>query len=40
MLKDIPVEIIEYRLLEEEQVCDCCGGKLYEMSVWSKGNRN
>jgi transposase len=32
MLKDIPVETIEYRLPEEEQVCDCCGGKLHEMS--------
>jgi len=32
MLKDIPVETIEYRLPEEEQVCDYCGGKLHEMS--------
>lgn len=33
MLKDLPVEIIEYRLPEEEQVCSCCGGKLHEMST-------
>ena len=32
MYKDLPVEIIEYRLPEEEQVCDCCNGKLHEMS--------
>ena len=33
MFKDLPVETIEYRLPEEEQVCDCCGGKLHEMST-------
>ena len=32
ILKDLPVEIIEYRLPEEEQVCSC-GGKLHEMST-------
>ncbi|NLU51209.1 MAG: IS66 family transposase, partial [Syntrophomonadaceae bacterium] len=32
-LKDLPVEIIEYRLPEDEQVCPCCGGKLHEMST-------
>ena len=31
--KDIPVETIEYRLPEEEQVCSCCGGDLHEMST-------
>jgi transposase len=33
MLKDLPIEIIEYRLPEDEQVCSCCGGKLHEMST-------
>jgi transposase len=33
MLKDLPVETVEYRLPEEEQVCSCCGGKLHEMST-------
>mgnify|MGYP001125525610 CR=1 FL=1 len=33
LLKDLPVEIIEYRLSEEEQVCSCCGGALHEMST-------
>ena len=32
MLKDLPVETIEYRLSEEEQICDACGGDLHEMS--------
>lgn len=32
MFEDLPVETIEYRLPEEEQVCDCCGGRLHEMS--------
>lgn len=32
-LKDLPVEVIEYRLPEQEQVCSCCGGKLHEMST-------
>jgi len=32
MLKDLPVETIEYRLAEDEQVCDVCGGSLHEMS--------
>ncbi len=29
---DLPIERIEYRLPEEEQVCDACGGHLHEMS--------
>lgn len=33
MLKDLPVERIEYKLPEEEQVCECCGGHLHEMST-------
>jgi len=33
MFKDLPVETIEYRLPEEEQICSCCGGKLHEMST-------
>ncbi|QSQ08855.1 hypothetical protein H0A61_01200 [Koleobacter methoxysyntrophicus] len=32
-LKDLPVETIEYRLPEEEQVCSCCGGALHEMGT-------
>jgi len=32
-LKDLPVEVIEYRLEEHEQVCPCCQGKLHEMST-------
>lgn len=32
-LKDLPVEVIEYRLSEEEQVCPCCQGRLHEMST-------
>ncbi|OPX87947.1 MAG: Transposase IS66 family protein [Pelotomaculum sp. PtaB.Bin104] len=33
LLKDLPVETIEYRLPPEEQVCPCCGGALNEMST-------
>jgi transposase len=33
MLENLPVETIEYRLPEEEQVCTCCGGALHEMST-------
>jgi len=33
MLEDLPVEVIEYRLPEDEQVCPCCQGKLHEMST-------
>ncbi len=33
MLKDLPVETIEYFLSQDEQVCDCCGGNLHEMST-------
>ncbi|KGP82728.1 MULTISPECIES: IS66 family transposase [unclassified Paenibacillus] len=35
-LASLPVETIEYRLSEDEQVCSCCAGKLHEMSteVW------
>ena len=32
-LKDLPVEVIEYRLEEHEQVCPCCQGPLHEMST-------
>jgi transposase len=31
--KDLPIERIEYRLPVEEQVCECCGGPLHEMST-------
>lgn len=30
--KDLPIERIEYRLPEEEQICIDCGGPLHEMS--------
>ena len=30
--KDLPIERIEYRLPEEEQVCEACGGPMHEMS--------
>src|SRR5665647_1085233 len=33
MLEDLPVEVIEYRLEEHEQVCPCCQGPLHEMST-------
>lgn len=33
MLDNLPVETIEHRLSEEEQVCSCCGGNLHEMST-------
>ncbi|WP_066322982.1 IS66 family transposase [Anoxybacteroides amylolyticum] len=26
MLENLPVETVEYRLSDEEQVCSCCGG--------------
>jgi len=33
LLKDLPVEVIEYRLEEHEKVCPCCQGALHEMST-------
>jgi transposase len=33
MLKDLPVETVEYELPEEERICSSCGGPLHEMSV-------
>lgn len=33
MLRDLPVEIIEYHLPEAEQVCPCCNGPLHAMST-------
>lgn len=33
MLENLPVETVEYRLSDEEQVCSCCGGTLHEMST-------
>lgn len=33
MLKDLPIEVIEHKLPEDEQVCDVCGNDLHEMSV-------
>lgn len=31
VLANLPTEVIEYRLPEEEQVCSCCGGPMHEM---------
>jgi transposase len=31
VLENLPTEVIEYRLPEEEQVCSCCGGPMHEM---------
>ena len=36
LFKDLPVEVIEYRLPEEEQICPCCQGKLHEMSTQTR----
>jgi transposase len=33
MLENLPVETIEHRLPEDEQVCSCCGGSMHEMST-------
>ena len=33
ILADLPVEMIEYHLEPEEQICPCCGGPLHEMSI-------
>ncbi len=33
MLKDLPVKVIEYKLPEEDQICDVCGGDMHEMSI-------
>ena len=33
MLENLPVETVEYRLPEKEQVCACCGGSMHEMST-------
>jgi transposase len=32
-LESLPVETIEYRLNEDDQVCPCCSGSLHEMST-------
>jgi len=32
-LEDLPTETIDYKLLDEQRVCACCGGKLHEMST-------
>lgn len=36
MLADLPTETIEYRLDEDEQVCEQCGGHMHEMSTESR----
>lgn len=32
ILEELPIEVIEYRLSEDEQICPKCGEKLHEMS--------
>lgn len=32
-LANLPVEVIEYRLPEDEQICSCCQGALHEMTT-------
>jgi transposase len=32
-LENLPVEVVEHRLPEEERVCPCCGGPLHEMNT-------
>src|SRR5690606_24914341 len=32
-LSKLPVETVTYELSEGEQVCECCGGSLHEMST-------
>ena len=32
-LENLPIETMEYRLTDEEQVCSCCGGELHDMST-------
>lgn len=32
-LEQLPVETIEYRLMDDERVCSCCAGELHEMST-------
>ena len=36
MLAELPVETIEYRLAEDEQVCSACGGPMHEMSTQTR----
>lgn len=33
VLEGLPVETVEYRLPEEEQICSVCGGPLHGMST-------
>lgn len=33
VIADLPIEVIEYKLPEDEQVCSCCGGPMHEMST-------
>ena len=32
VLANLPTEVVEHKLPEDEQICSCCGGKLHEMS--------
>lgn len=31
-ISNLPIETVEYRLPDEEQICECCKGELHEMS--------
>jgi transposase len=31
--QNLPIEVVEHRLPEEEQICACCGGHMHEMST-------
>jgi transposase len=36
VLANIPTEIVEHKLPEDQQICSCCGGHLHEMSTQSR----
>jgi len=36
MLAELPTEVREYRLPEDEQVCSACGGRMHEMSAQTR----
>lgn len=36
MLAELPTEVREYRLPEEEQICKACGGSMHEMSAQTR----
>ena len=36
MREDLPITIVEHRLPEEQQICECCGGPLHEIGCESR----